>query len=70
MWKKLIRLKLGMSVRVMETQISETEKKEGYGKQIGTRLLKSLKNRHRLLSESELHVIVKAESSGRKGVQT
>jgi hypothetical protein len=58
-----------MSMRVMETQISEIEKKEGYGKQISTHLLKSFKKRHNLLSAPELHVIVRAESSLLKRVQ-
>jgi hypothetical protein len=65
--KNLIRLKLGMSVRVMETQISEIEKKEVYDKQVSIRLLKSPKNRYRLLSSLEFHTTTKAESSLPKG---
>jgi hypothetical protein len=56
-----------MSVRVMETQISEIEKKEGYDKQVGARLLKISKNRHRLLSAPELHAIVEDQSILPKG---
>ena len=58
-----------MSVRVMETQISEIEKKEEYDRQIATCLLKNTKNRHKLLSTPELHAIVKVESSLLKGAR-
>jgi hypothetical protein len=63
MWKKFIWLKLGMSVRVMETQISEIQKKEGYDKQDCTCFLKDTENRPRLLSAPELQAIVRVESS-------
>jgi asparaginyl-tRNA synthetase len=56
-------------VRVMETRISETEKKEKDRKQIGINLLKNTKDRHRLLSAPELHAAVKIESSLLKGAR-
>ena len=52
-----------MSVRVMETQISEIQKKEIHDEQIGTCLLKNTKSGRRLFSKPKLHVIIKAESN-------
>jgi asparaginyl-tRNA synthetase len=68
-WKRLIRIKLRLLVRVMETQISEIEKTQIDGKQTCLDLLKTTKNRHWLLSNPELHATVKIESSLLKGAR-
>jgi len=68
-WKRFIRMKLELSVRVMETQISEIQKPEINGKQTHIDLLKTTNNRQRLLSTPELRAIVKIESSLLKGAR-
>ena len=58
-----------MLVRVMQTQISETERKAEKKEISSYLLLKDTKNRHRLLSIPELHAVVKIESSLLKGAR-
>lgn len=56
-------------MRVMETQIKETEKAAKNKNDICLDVLKTTKNRHWLLSNPELHATVKVESSLLKGAR-
>jgi len=67
--KKFISLKLGLSVWVVETQISEIEKTSEKSRAVGLCLLKSTKDRHKLIPTKEMHAIVNIESSLLKGAR-
>jgi asparaginyl-tRNA synthetase len=67
--KKFISLRLGLSVWVVETHISEIERISGNDKGLRLCLLKNTKDRHKLLSAPEMHTIVKIESSLLKGAR-
>jgi asparaginyl-tRNA synthetase len=67
--KKFISLRLGLSVWVVETHISEIERISGNDKRLRLCLLKSTKDRHKLLPAPEMHTIVKIESSLLKGAR-
>jgi len=67
--EKFICSNLGLSVWVVETQISEIERISGKSKETNLRLLKNTKDRYRLLPTQEMRSIVKIESSLLKGAR-
>jgi len=68
-FKKLISLKLRLSVWVVETRISEIERISGKNEETNLCLLKNAKDRHKLLPAQEMHAVVKIESSLLKGAR-
>lgn len=69
MFKRFISLKLKVSVWVLKTHISETERISGIAKETSFCLLKNTKDRHRLLPTLEMQAVVKIESSLLKGAR-
>jgi len=68
-YKKLISLKLGLSVWVVKTQISEIGRIQENKKEVSLCLLKNTKNRHKLFPTKEVHAVAKIESSLLKGAR-